>query len=193
MANKEGSPIDKEIEKYERQLEDKEKLYDEISLESRDIIRGSGIAITLLHNGNKKESKDKINLLSKSVKSLLGKDSGFRYYTLQAYQEYAEAQIFYNLLINDRFVVLDEIKIPTESYILGMLDVVGELKREIISLLMSRNVKRSEQLFHYMEEIYDKTRTIRFPEVILPGFRKKQDVARIQIESAGNEIVLFKR
>ncbi len=193
MANKKKNTLDKEINEYEKQLKEKENLYDEISLESRDIIRGSGIAITLLHNGNKKESKNKIDLLSKSVKNLLSRDLGFRYYTLQAYQEYAEAQIFYNLLINDRFIILDEIGIPTESYLLGMLDVAGELKREIISLLMSRNVKRSEQLFHYMEEIYDKTRIIRFPEVILPGFRKKQDVARIQIESAGNEIVLFKR
>jgi predicted translin family RNA/ssDNA-binding protein len=42
-----------------------------------------------------------------------------------------------------------------------------------------------------MKDIYDMTRSLRFAEATLQGLRKKQDVARIQIENAGNEILYF--
>lgn len=44
-----------------------------------------------------------------------------------------------------------------------------------------------------MRMIFDGTRSIRFAEAVLNGFRRKQDVARIQIESAGSEILSFKK
>ena len=43
-----------------------------------------------------------------------------------------------------------------------------------------------------MKQIYDGTRKLRFAEAVLSGFRKKQDVARIQIENAGSEILSFR-
>ena len=69
------------------------------------------------------------------------------------------------------------------------MDVVGELKRESLISLRNNNTDEAKRYFSFMEYIYDATRSIRFAEAILPGFRKKQDVARIQIENAGSDIL----
>jgi translin len=71
------------------------------------------------------------------------------------------------------------------------MDVVGELKREILDSLRASETERAKAYLVLMESIYDATRAIRFPESVLPGFRKKQDVARIQLENAGSDILRF--
>ena len=183
--------INSDVEYALKKLEEKEKVYDSVSLIARDIIRKSGIIITKIHNNKFDDIEKELPELVSMVKNLQKIENRFGYYTMQSYQEYAEAYILYNIKKNDKFITLKELNIPAESYLSGMMDVVGELKREIIELLREKDIKKAEHFFDYMKVIYDKTRSIRYPEVILPGFRKKQDVARIQIESAGNEIVFF--
>ncbi len=72
------------------------------------------------------------------------------------------------------------------------MDVMGELKREILEELRRGNLKKAENYFNKMRLIYDDTRSLRFAEAVLNGFRRKQDTARIQVESAGSEILSFK-
>ena len=65
---------------------------------------------------------------------------------------------------------------------MGMMDVFGELKREIIGSLSEGDVKSARSYYSLMVEMFDATRSIRFAEAVLQGFRRKQDVARIQME-----------
>ena len=43
-----------------------------------------------------------------------------------------------------------------------------------------------------MKLIYDSTRSLRFAEAIMSGFRRKQDTGRIQLEGAGSELLSYK-
>lgn len=171
-------------------LDEKEKKFNDINLVSKSVIRQAGLAITNVHNKGK-SIEDNLKELKGTVEKLMKMDKGFEYYTYQAYQEYVEAEVFYNLVYKGKFLDMKDLDVSAESYLDGLMDVVGELKREIISSLMGSKFDEAKKFFGYMEVIYDKTRSVRFQESILPGFRKKQDVARIQIESAGNELVLF--
>jgi translin len=72
------------------------------------------------------------------------------------------------------------------------MDVMGELKREILEELRKENYKRADAHFEKMKLIYDTTRSLRFAEAVLAGFRRKQDTARIQLENAGSELLSFK-
>ena len=97
--------------------------------------------------------------------------------------------IFFNIKSEGRIPNLKDVGVSREAYLLGLMDCVGELKREVLEELRDSNVKKAEEYFGMMRHIYDTTRPVRFAEAVLQGFRKKQDVARIQIENAGTEIL----
>ena len=183
--------IQNEMNGISKYLAKKQKEFDKVTDVSREVIRDAAQAITMLHNGNVKEASRKISSAYKKVEQLKKSDDKFEYYSRQAYQEYAEARVFLGIRTKDSVPSLDEVKVGPEPYLLGLMDVMGELKREILEELRKGDTKRAELYFKKMELIYDSTRSFRFAEAIIGGFRRKQDTARIQIENAGSEMLSF--
>ncbi|MFI5412449.1 MAG: hypothetical protein ACHQX1_01000 [Candidatus Micrarchaeales archaeon] len=181
--------LNDDIENISRMLTKKQKDFDDVMQISREIVRDAGQTITLMHNDDVEEATAKLKIMSAKVKMLQKLDSLFRYQTLQAYQEYAEAFIFFHIKTGKKIPSMTAVDVDNEAYLLGLMDVVGELKREILESLRANKLKQAEWYFDTMKEIYDSTRRLRFAEAVLSGFRKKQDVARIQIENAGSEIL----
>jgi translin len=184
--------LNNDVERIAGHLTEKQDTFDRAMQLSREIIRAAGQSITFLHNGETKKAKDALKSMREKVKSLKAIDSRFRYNTQQAYQEYVEAEIFYSIKAGEGLPRLSELEVEPEEYLLGIMDVVGELKREILESLRAGNIKAAESYLDIMKSIYDDTRSVRFAEAVLPGFRKKQDVARIQIENAGSDILSFR-
>jgi translin len=82
-----------------------------------------------------------------------------------------------------------ELGVPEIPYLLGLLDSIGELKREMYESLRRGNKHEGGFYFKMMEEVYDELLPLRFSNSVLPDFRRKQDVARIQIEQARGELL----
>lgn len=181
-----------DISKMGKYLLDKQKEFDAVTDVSRGVIRDAASAITMLHNGDAKSASKKIKEAYAGVKKLKKSDTKFEYYSRQAYQEYAEAAIFFGIKTKELVPSLKEAGVDSEPYLLGLMDVMGELKREILEELRNGNTKKAEFYFGKMRLIYDSTRSLRFAEAIISGFRRKQDVARIQLEGAGSELLSAK-
>ncbi len=184
--------LDDDIDRISDGLAMKQADFDKVMQISRELIRDAGQAITLMHNGEKKKAMEKLCVMAGSVKRLQKLDKQFKYNTLQAYQEYAEAYIFADIKTKRKITSEEEVGVGGEAYLMGLMDVEGELKREILDALREGKVKEAEWYLDTMKTIYDSTRRLRFAEAVLSGFRKKQDTARIQIENAGSEILMFK-
>ncbi len=172
---------------------EKQKALDEVMVLSRGVIMDSGRAITMLHTGREAEARAVIAGVMKRVERLKRHDGAFRYASLQAYQEYAEAAIFYGIKKRGSIPGAKAVGVDEDAYLLGLMDVVGELKREVLEALGNDSSKEAGLYFEMMKRIYDGTRGLKFAEAVLHGFRKKQDVARIQLESAGSELLHAKR
>ncbi len=183
--------LDNDVENISDFLTKKQNDFDRVMQLSREIIREAGQTITLLHNDAKKEARYRLDDMRNKVTELQGLDSQFKYNTQQAYQEFAEATIFFEIKTKKTIPARARLKIDEESYLLGLMDVVGELKREILEALRKNDIEIADFYLDTMKNIYDSTRRLRFAEAVLSGFRKKQDVARIQIENAGSEILSF--
>jgi translin len=181
-----------ELEDITRYLQKKQADFDKVAFLSREIIRTSGVSITEIHNGDIVSAEEKMVKIEKLVEEIKEYEKDFAYYSIQAYQEYAEAKILYGIKVKGSILPHTAIDIPKEAYLYGLLDVAGELKREIIDALTEGDVKTAESYYDSIKTIYDSTRSMRFAEAVLPGFRRKQDVARIQLESAGSEILFVK-
>jgi translin len=186
------SNFDADIESIVKNLVKKQKDFDSVMTLVRDIVRGSAQTITLLHNNDTKNAIKTLNSTNKLVKDLQKYDSVFGYHAKSGYQEYAEAKIFSEIKAGNEIPSYTKVGVDEESYMMGLMDVMGELKREILEALRENKAKEAEEYFKAMRKIYDGTRSIRFAEAVLNGFRRKQDVARIQLESAGSELLSFK-
>lgn len=187
------SNLDRDIATISSNLTKKQKDFDMVMELIRDVVRASAQTITMLHNNDRKNTVKNLSSAAKLVTTLNKFDAVFGYHAKQAYQEYAEAKIFFEIKENHEIPSHTKVGVDEESYLMGLMDVMGELKREILEALRDNNVKAAEDYFNKMREIYDGTRSIRFAEAVLNGFRRKQDVARIQLESAGSEILSFKK
>ena len=185
--------LEGEIEEVSDYLAKKQDTFDSVMQTSREMVRDAGQAITLLHNDSVDGAVAKLKALGEKARGLSKIDSDFKYNTMQAYQEYAEAFIFFHIKTKKQIPGRGEVGVDSDAYLMGLMDVVGELKREILESLRAGDLKGAEFYFDKMKEIYDSTRSLRFAEAVLSGFRKKQDVARIQLENAGSEILSFRK
>jgi translin len=181
-----------EIRLISRHLTKKQRDFDSVMDLVRETVRESAQAITMLHNNELKSASKRLGNAEKLMNRLKKFDSSFDYHSKQAYQEYAEAKIFSEVKLHHRIPSCRAVNVDMESYLMGLMDVMGELKREILESLRENKPKDAEEYFKFMRTIYDDTRSVRFAEAVLSGFRRKQDVARIQVESAGSEILSFK-
>lgn len=162
---------------------------DEVMALSRSIVRLSGESIANMHGKRYAEVRKQLAKLSKMVVALKKIEEGFEYYSMQAHQEYVEASIVHSIITKGKIPSVLEMKENEVNYMLGVMDCVGELKRECFEELRSGNVKKAEFYYEVMNGIYNTTLHMRFANSVLPNFRKKQDVARIQLESVSSELL----
>jgi len=105
-----------------------------------------------------------------------------------ALQEYAEANIFLKLIEESRFVSTKEINVPAVDYVLGLADAVGEYRRLTLDALREGNVVKGEECLEIMDEIYVELMGMDEAFVLVPGLRRKCDVARKIIEITRGDI-----
>ena len=181
------------IEEIEEELISLQKRKDKVMDLSRNLIRFSGKSITLMHAGEMEKAKDLLDNVEKQVRQLQKEDKGLEYNSQQAYQEYAEAAVLYSIINSGKIPTDKDLGIDSISYMLGLLDTVGELKREIFEALRKNDVKSAESLFGFMSEIHDSMLPLRFSSSLVGDLRKKQDTARIQLENASSELLSFRK
>ncbi len=180
--------IENDIREVSKILDNRQRQFDLAMDTSRKLVRIAAQSITLMHNGKKEDAQSKLIEASTLLGSLV-KSEEFKYHTMQSMQEYAEAMIFFKIKFSRQLPSIEEIGVDGDAYIMGLMDVMGELKRELIGALSFGKIEDASFYYESMLKIFDSTREIRFAEAILPGFRRKQDVARIQLESASIEML----
>ena len=179
-------PQIKEITKKLSALQERQ---DDVMKVSREIVRLSGESIANMHAKRYGEVKKQLARLRRMIVSLRKIEHGFEYYSMQAHQEYVEAYVLYGIITTHKLPSITALSENEVNYMLGIMDVVGELKRESFEELRAGNLSKAKSYYEAMQGIYDTTLHLRFANSVLPNFRKKQDVARIQLEGTGSEIL----
>jgi translin len=151
--------------------------------ESRDIISLSSKAIISIHTLNFQEahrfSKDARDKLE-DLRDVAGSD--LTRYIIMPEQEYVESSTM--IAVSDKKPIpsLKKLGVTPASYILGLLDTIGELKRSIYDDIRRDQIARAEERFAIMESIYTMLSPFAVYDNIVQGVRRKLDVARMLIE-----------
>ena len=177
--------IEEIIEQTLKNLEEKEKKWLELRKISDEIVRRCGKIVQRIHTGDLEGAKEELERIN--IEKI--KES---YEGMIALQEYVEAYLLVKVLMGEEIPSPEELKVDHEVYLLGLADLIGELRREITSELLKDNYDRAVELFQLMERIYNSLLPIRLPNAILPGFRRKMDVARGLLEQSRRDILSYK-
>ncbi|MEM3586861.1 MAG: hypothetical protein QXO71_06000, partial [Candidatus Jordarchaeaceae archaeon] len=123
---------------------------------SRDIVRLSGQAILLIHRLDFDSAAKKIEEAKSKLDEIDGKiakhpefrEKGF---ISSAFQEYTEACLLFYLLRDGKFISYEDLNVPCIPYLLGLGDLVGELRRHILDSIRREEVEKAEKLLYLME------------------------------------------
>lgn len=92
--------------------------------------------------------------------------------------EYVEALQLRSIIKNQKILSLEDMGVHPIPYLLGLADVVGELKRISLELMRKNKFDESYRLLEIAEELYKNLSSIDYPNALLPGFRRKLDIIR---------------
>lgn len=170
-------------------LEKQEEARDGLLRLSREIIRECAKSVKAMHAGEMKEARERVKKAEKLVKKARKEDRDFEHVMRTAYQEYTEARMLLSVIEGKKLPSYQKLGIPYEAYLLGLLDLIGELRREMLEAMKKGDRKGAKRYFEKMDKIYEALLPIRFSNSLLPGFRVKQDMARRQVEQARSELL----
>lgn len=187
------------LNEFLREIEEKVRELDEARNEaeslSRKIIRETKKSIISTHQESFESSEAslrEINRLLKSLREVVQKHPELISNNLvnTAFQETAEAYIYYNLVRWGKFIDPKSMDVSPSQYVLGLADCVGELRRRVLDLIRAGRLKEAEESLKTMEEILYELNLNSDLQVLIPGLRRKCDVARAIIESTRGDLAL---
>ncbi len=183
--NKIFSDITKKLDALDRDREDILKL-------SRDMIRNCSVAIKEIHRKNFSQYLEKIKEIKsyhielvglvKKNPEVLGK------YLKTAEQEFMEAVCLYALINNEDIPSPEEYGVDPLNYLLGLADVIGELRRFLLDKIRKDDVEDLDKYLDRMEDIYTNLFSLDYPKGLLEDLRQKTDADRGIIERTRGDV-----
>lgn len=186
--------LDGIIEKIENHIGEKEKIREDALKTSRDIIICCRKGIQQLHRNQMAEAESFMKQASAKLAQLyeitLGHADVFHTgFVENAAQEFVEIQCLYNIMKGADLPDPDAIQTTYSAYLLGLCDVVGELRRGALDFMLEGNTAKANEYLGYMDRIYDAIMSFDYPSALVP-IKKRQDMVRSLIEKTRGELVV---
>ncbi|TET89993.1 MAG: translin family protein [Methanomassiliicoccales archaeon] len=173
-------------------LDEKDEIREVALKSSRAILRLSGSALRQMQKGE--DESENLQAARNEAHRLTGVLEGhpdiyYSGFVENAFQELTEAHVLRNILRGERIRDPKEVGVHPIAYLLGLGDVVGELRRLALNSLINGGVKKAKDCLEKMETIYDILIRFDYPSALVP-IRRKQDIARSLIEKTRGEIAV---
>ena len=150
---------------------------------NRTVVINCSQAIISIHKKDLVTAKNKIKKAKEQLLKLKQKALGdLGRYVLTPEQELVEAISLLAIIEGKDVPSYKSLKVSGESYILGLLDCIGELKRQVIDTIRVGNLKKAEKLFGMMENLYLMLYPFATYDKIVKETRRKLDVNRSLVE-----------
>jgi translin len=181
------------LKKIRKELREKEKIREKAQKDMRKATSLSKQAILLIHQKRLGEAKKLIGKAKEIISKLNSASTTHPHIIYSglfdaALQEYSEANILLKLVEESKFTTPEEIGVPSIDYVLGLADVIGEYRRMALDALREGNIKQSEKCLQMMDEIYTELMAMDEAYMLVPGLRRKCDMARRTIEATRGDV-----
>ena len=175
------------------ELTQKDKVRENAQQSMRKATSLSKQAILFMHQKKHEEARKQVDKAKEIISNLQGlakehPDIIYSGMFSAALQEYSEANILLRLIQESRFVTPDEVDVPAVDYVLGLADVIGEYRRLALDALREGDAEKGEECLKTMDEIYIELMAMDEAYMLVPGLRRKCDIARRIIEATRGDI-----
>lgn len=170
------------------------ELDEKIRLLCKEVVRYSKLSILNRHRGemekariNLREAEARLNTLKNLISSYPGVIGTELYKT--ACQEYVEAYLYLCCMDGEKPRLPKDLDVSPSIYLLGLADLVGELRRCILEYLRLGNPTSAEEYFNVMKWIYEELLLVEAPPALSGKLRHKIDIARRIVETTESELL----
>ncbi len=194
MENHLDSLSDRIRESFDLQNE----IRDRALAQSRDLTRHAARAIRAIHRDDTALAQEflaKADNLAAELRTGLADepDLYFSGYTQDALKEFVEAHLTVATILNQNWPTPEDLKVEYATYLNGMSEVVGELRRRIMDLMRAGHSPEVERLLEVMDDIYALLVTMDYPDALTYGLRRRTDIARSIIERTQADVTVSYR
>lgn len=166
--------------------------------QARQLTRACSLAIRAVHRDDSQSMQEQLTEARRLAEALRGglenhSDLYYAGYTQDALKEYVEANVTCALVQNRPLPAPDELGVTGFTYLNGLAEVVGELRRKTLDILRSGYSQEAERLLGIMDDIYSVLVTMDYPDAITNGLRRQTDLARGIIEKTRGDMTFSLR
>ena len=180
------------------QLNDRNRDREQALAVSREVVRMSANAIRAVHRADFEEARGLVQKGAARLKEAehIREDNPLIYnagFMNDARKEFTEANVTLAVISGGPLPGMEELGVDPSSYLNGMAEVIGELRRYILDRLRSDQVERCQEMMELMDEIYGVLVTVDFPEAVTGGLRHTTDAMRGILERTRGDLTIALR
>jgi translin len=177
------SNVHDSLDQINAELQDVEERREILIKNTRDIVMLCSKSIIALHNNEKDDARNKIS----QAKVLLDKFKEYAKTDLHKYiavaeQEFVEAYVLKSIVEESLLPSKTELNVFGSSYLTGLLDCIGEVKRMVYDRMRVGKADDAIKLFTIMQDLYSIVYPFAVYDNLIPGLRRKLDVSKMLIE-----------
>jgi translin len=164
--------------------------------QTRTLTRHCAHAIRAVHRMERQNAQEELENAARIVDALVNTlkhnhpSLYFAGYTQDALKEFAEARIVYALVDNEHLPTPEDLELEPATYLRGLAEAVGELRRRILDILRGGHSIEAERLLKHMDDIYAVLVTMDYPDAVTYGLRRQTDICRGIIERTRGDLTL---
>ena len=161
---------------------------------TRQIIILCSKSIIAVHRGDLVAGKNNLKQAQKLLKKYKAKATGgLQRYLIVPEQEFVEAASLIAIVEKKEIPTDKKLSVMPESYVLGLLDCVGELKRLVFDKIRLDEIEEATRIFEIMEDLYLQLYTFSMYDKVVKEARRKIDVNRVLVDDVRAVITEEKR
>jgi translin len=190
--------LDRIAEQIRQEFEARTGKRDKALAQARRLTRACSLAIRAVHRDeidamqqHLTEARQLAEGLSKGLSA--HPDLYHAGYTQDALKEFVEASVTCALIQKQPLQTPKELGVLGPTYLNGLAEVVGELRRRTLDILRHGYSQEAERLLGIMDDIYSVLVTMDYPDAITNGLRRQTDLARGIIEKTRGDVTFSLR
>ncbi len=185
-------------EKVHQAFEARTQTRDQALAQARQLTRHCANAIRAIHRSEKDLAAQHLEAARAIVESLKADLRDFPElfyagYTQDAIKEYAEASITCALVQNQEMPMPEDLGVEYATYLNGLAESVGELRRRCLDILRHGYSEEAERLMSCMDEVYGLMVTLDYPDAVTNGLRRHTDLMRGIVERTRADLTISLR
>ena len=179
----------------ESMLDEKDAVREIALKSSRNIVRLCGKAVRVMHN--QQDPSQFVDEAMEELHRLVGVTRDFpdilhSGIVESAMQEYVEVKVLISYSSGQPIPGFKELGVTPESYVLGIGDVIGEIRRFALDNIRRGNIDMAAEYLEHMEMLYDFLIQFKYPSGLV-AVRRKQDIARGVLEKTRGDVTMALR